>query len=687
MEKLRTIGGNGVFLNFTETERGLFIRSVTDKTSEKAAEETFLPFVVCTAERSSGTFGAFSSVLKSNVGAFVQTDIREENGALKLTYESETFSCRVETEFTFVPSAAAFYMKNILTAREDIVLTDFFSVLPLEGFGSGYLGEYSLMYRRNRWQAEGQWYEKGLRELGFTDMCRHMPMNKFSVTNTGSQTTSEYYPCFIVKNKKSRREWYFENEAQGNWFMELTEHRKWDGEQGTLLLAGGSIQERNLFSLRKVRAGERIETPISLVAFAQNASLTESVCKAKRYKNIYAIQEPAVIYNDYMNCLWSKPKLDEERSLIDACARLGVKYYVIDDGWFCFEKDTGNRLGDWNTDGDIWGDAGLQGVFDLIRRKGMLPGVWMECETVGENSQIYKKRPDLTITVGGKSYGSRPRHFLDFRKEETARYLREKIAKLYDMGVRYIKTDYNDSYLYADAVSENENAGLWENYRCVLDFYRQLGQAFPDLILESCASGGMREDEGFLKYFRLQSASDQEEYYNYPSIICGSLRNTLPEKLGIWCMPYPIRYSCRALPIEKVPRPQFEEMIFNLVSGMNGVLYLSSRIDMLDMPGTAVIKEGISLYKKIFPVISQSYPVFPLGITRAEDKQHAVLWRGGGADLLCLWATGKREFIMDGAEEFEQIFPAEKDSDISPGKIVLKGDVCARIFGKKGESL
>jgi len=41
-----------------------------------------------------------------------------------------------------------------------------------------------------------------------------------------------------------------------------------------------------------------------------------------------------VIFNDYMNCLMGDPSAEKEIPLIDAAAKVGCEYYVIDAGWY-----------------------------------------------------------------------------------------------------------------------------------------------------------------------------------------------------------------------------------------------------------------------------------------------------------------------------------------------------------------
>lgn len=681
---MKTIEKNGVYFKFLETENGLFLHSVSTNRSEPTNGTSFLPFIVCPLGQSAGsTFGAFSTAFKNRLGDFRQTGWFETNDELKIVYESDMFSCRVETVYAFVRGAKAVYQKNILTALADIVLTDFYSVVPIVEYETEENDEYTLSYRRNRWQTEGQWYTNTLSDLGFNAFCKHVPMNRFSIFNMGSQTTSEYFPSVVLRNKKTNEYWFLENEADSHWFIELSEYHSWEQKSGQLLLLGGGIEERCLQSRFALAAGETVETPKSLLVVANSEQdMMSSVYQAKRSVSKYNIDSPLVVYNDFMNGLWANPKYEAEKSLIDACSEIGVDCFVIDDGWFNYKDEIYCRFGDWNIDGEMFGELGLPGIIDYIREKKMIAGLWCELEVFGENSQVFQQHPEWTITAGAKSYGSMSRHFVDFRKKEAREYLYNTIRKLYNLGVRYIKTDYNDSYFFADSI-KGANNGLRENYQFIVAFYQQIKSDFPDLRLECCASGGKRSDAYILQCFDVQSVSDQEEYLNYPSIICGSLINTLPEKLGVWSMPWPVRYHQKELPIDDVLPPKREEIVFNLVNGLTGVVTLGSMIDRLNADEKELVAEAIALYPRLYGLLKEGYPTFPIGLTRIEDLQHALCFHGENEDLLYLWSTGKREFQLQESENYKQIFPKEEDSLITKGTITLKEEYCARIFIKK----
>jgi alpha-galactosidase len=191
------------------------------------------------------------------------------------------------------------------------------------------------------------------------------------------------------------------------------------------------------------------------------------------------------------------------------------------------------------------------------------------------------------VRVGGGE-----RYFFNMKNAAVREYLTQKVAAIYNMGVRYIKNDFNAALRWtsdADVINENQ--------RYAMQFYSELNEKFPDLYVENCGSGGMRADYGMLKNFCIQSTSDQEIYYYYPSIAQGMLANILPEHAGIWSFPYPNLFDLRsdeiAMEREAERCANGRQTVFNMVTAIAGNLYLSGRIDYADDFNSALIAEGI----------------------------------------------------------------------------------------------
>ena len=68
----------------------------------------------------------------------------------------------------------------------------------------------------------------------------------------------------------------------------------------------------------------------------------------------------------------------------------------------------------------------------------------------------------------------------------------------------------------------------------------------PGLIIENCASGGMRTDYAMLSRLQLQSTSDQQDFLRYPPIAAAAPAAITPEQAAIWAYPQPASPTTRS---------------------------------------------------------------------------------------------------------------------------------------------
>ena len=233
------------------------------------------------------------------------------------------------------------------------------------------------------------------------------------------------------------------------------------------------------------------------------------------------------------------------------------------------------------------------------------------------------KRYDETV--------GRNRAFFNFKSQKVRDYLFERVKYLYDMGFRFIKNDYNQSTGIGctnNGSGQSPAEGLIQNVNAFYGFIDSLYKNFPDLIIENCGSGAMRADNKILRRGMLQSVSDQELYFNNPSVMMGSMALMPPEKAGIWAYPYPVMFgnTDECLKSEEYIRRMADgyETSFNMITSMFGAIYLSGRIDLCDEYNFLLIKNAVELYKEIRINIPRSRPIYPLGM-------HLLNERGGAA--------------------------------------------------------
>lgn len=191
---------------------------------------------------------------------------------------------------------------------------------------------------------------------------------------------------------------------------------------------------------------------------------------------------------------FDKKKLLE---LCDTAKDLGIELFVLDDGWFGKRDDDTSSLGDWFANESKLGGT-LGALADEIRQHGLEFGIWVEPEMINEQSVLYKEHPEYAMTVDGVTpLYVRNQWVLDITKKQVRDYLVEKIsAVIEESKASYVKWDCNRG------LSELKGAGeLFHNYVLgVYDLFDRLTKKYPNVLFESCASGGNRFDLGMLYY-------------------------------------------------------------------------------------------------------------------------------------------------------------------------------------------
>ena len=486
---------------------------------------------------------------------------------------------------------------------------------------------FAVHFCESCWQGEGQWRSATLEELGLYPTSTHWCLSEIRFSSTGSWSTSRYYPLIMIEDKECKSIWYFELEAGYQWSLSI-------GNVGdSLYVEGNSAYIENDGCRLSLAPGESF-TSSSGVFGCTDGGFEEAVRDLTIYKRrmtkAKAFQQnlPA-IYNNYMNGTWGTVRDDILKPIVDACADAGMEVFCIDAGW--------NGLpGDWDAQEEKFGADGFQGMIHYIQSKGMKAGAWLEIESIHPKSKAFADHPDWLLTRDGVPLGS-GMYFVDFRKQEVCDHIRGIIRGLYDRGIRFIKNDYNQSTgLGCDPMDKgaglSQSMGLIESARAFYAFIDDIKREFPDLLIENCGSGAMRSDNETLSHFDLPSTSDQERCFRNPSLIAGSLALMPPEKAGIWAYPYPLYYDVRQKPYDDyftaerlASYADGEETIFNLVGALCGCMYLSGQIQRADDKNRALIQQAVSVYKRYRDHTTKSYPVFPLGFLRLNQKGYQAI--------------------------------------------------------------
>lgn len=593
-------------------------------------------------------------------GQLVLSDLRCRNGGFDAVYELKEQMLRVQAEVTLPDGISAICQRTVVRNDGDapVHLT---RLACAQVTGIGMRGtpwfetdRFLVHYCISHWQGEGQWQTKTLPQLGLLPAsCHDWEMRTFRLQSVGSWSTGEYYPLLILEDKQERKTYFFEREGAENWFIELHTYGGKD-PQITVALGGG---DETIAWDHILMPGETYTTTNAVYGVVKGG-FDSAIRALTDYKRGTTVVAPKVMptFNDYMNCLWAQPTYKRLLPLIDKAAQAGIQRYCMDDGWAI--------PGTWDPLEDRFGPVGFDGVIRYIISKGMQAGVWFEFERT--NWQIARQfGPDFVERRNGTAIGGNSPK-LNLRCKEAQDFLMGKIDRVYRAGVRYIKNDHNSSEGWgANMDRESPAQGLILKERAFEAFFARVYEKYPDLVIENCASGALRCDHGTLKHFALQSVSDQEDYLLFPSVQVGQIACMPPEKCGVWGYPYPCVFdnlpSLDLTDAQIASHADGRQTIFNMVTAMTGHMYLSGRIDLADARNSALIAEGISVYRGYMDSIQKRYPIFPAGQKPLSDRTfHALGLEGEEDTILALWALDERniQVQLPGYRSVEVLYPA-----------------------------
>ncbi len=562
-------------------------------------------------------------------------DTRNEQGRLLvITQEDQTTGARVKTFLQFYTGTSTLRsyneVTNIGTGDQTLEYLSSFYYLGIEKEGEGSSDDkMKITIAHHGWQKEMSFHTYTFPELGMaqTQPTVYQRTSKtIEFTNTGNWSTKEYLPMGYLENSIADTSLFWQIEHNGSWHMEIGDVNN----HFYLALSGPTEVQSHWFKILK--PGESF-TSVPVAVGVADADFDNAMGRLTSYRRkIRRFNEDneklPVIFNDYMNCLFGDPTTEKEIPLIDAAARMGCEYYVIDAGWYA-PGQWWDSVGEWQECRERF-PGGIKEVTDYIRSKGMIPGVWLELEVMGINCEKAKKAPDDWFFVRhGKRVFDRSRYQLDFRNPQVIEHADEVIDRVVkEYGAGYIKMDYNiepgiGTELYAESVGQ----GMLEHERAYLKWLDGVFERYPDLVIENCSSGGLRTDYAMLSRYSIQSTSDQEDYRNYATISANAAAGLTPEQAAVWS--YPQRDGDE------------EETIYNMVNTLLLRIHQSGHLAELSDVRKALVKEGIDYYKSIRSDIKRALPTWPVGLAdnldkwlvfalKTEQKAYMAVWRRGG---------------------------------------------------------
>lgn len=275
----------------------------------------------------------------------------------------------------------------------------------------------------------------------------------------------------------------------GQWAAEFVR----DGAKGLRLWAG---QEETRF---KLLPGEEVRSPLIVVQFwkgrwvvAQNVwrrwMMAHSMPKPDGvlpHANLFASSSRQ--YNEMIDANEARQIMFVDRYLEEG---MKLDYWWMDAGWYVHHGGGWPRVGTWEVDTARF-PRGLRAISDHAHSKGVKILVWFEPERVTAGTWLTNNHPEWIL--GGVKGG-----LLNLGNDAARQWLTEHVDRLLtEQGIDLYRQDFNmDPLSYWRGADEPDRKGITEirHITGYLAYWDELRRRHPGMLIDSCASGGRRND-------------------------------------------------------------------------------------------------------------------------------------------------------------------------------------------------
>ncbi len=355
--------------------------------------------------------------------------------------------------------------------------------------------------------------------------------------------------------------------------------------------------------------GERYVAPDVVVAWSANGLSRASQGFHREVRRHLLSSGPRPVILNTWEAVYFDHRLDTLSALADAAASVGVERFVLDDGWFGGRRGETAGLGDWWVSDAVWPD-GLGPIIDHVQSLGMEFGLWVEPEMVNPDSDLFRAHPDWVLTTDGyEAVLGRHQLVLDLGRSEVRDHLFDALSALLDNNdIAYFKWDMNRDIVQG---SSGGRPGTHGHVQGVYSLIDRLRSAFPDVEIESCASGGGRADLGILRRTDRIWTSDCNDAIERQLIQRGFSMMFPPEVMGAHIGPDRAHTTRRR-----------QDVAFRAATALFGHLGIEWNLLSATEAERAQVAAAVALHKRLRPLLHDGM------VERCDHPDPAALVHG-----------------------------------------------------------
>ena len=250
----------------------------------------------------------------------------------------------------------------------------------------------------------------------------------------------------------------------------------------------------------QLRPGETVRTPLIVLQFWKDGDWidAQNVWRQWMIKHNIPKNVPQPMFNACSSHQFAEMTQANERNqieFIDSYLEKGLKidYWWMDAGWYVGAAEKGwGWTGTWEVDRRPHRfPNGLRAISDHARQRGVQTIVWFEPERVAGGTRLAAEHPEWVL--GGAGGG-----LLNLGNPDVLQWAIQHFSKIItDEGINLYRQDYNiDPFPFWQGNDTPNRQGITENKYVTnyLAYWDGLLDRHPGMLIDSCASGGHRND-------------------------------------------------------------------------------------------------------------------------------------------------------------------------------------------------
>jgi alpha-galactosidase len=543
-----------------------------------------------------------------------QQVIEESGGKTIITRVVRADGCAVEHRLIHRDGDGAFEIRssfsNGSTASVRLEMLSSFSLSGITPFASDDAPGRLRVHRfRSGWSAEGRLVTESIESLHLERSWSGAAAFSERFGQTGTMPVRKWFPFLAIEDIEAGVIWGAQLAWSGSWQMEIFR------QHDDVALSGGLADREFGHWMKTLQPGETFEAPPAFISCVKG-SLDDLCERFTRLQHRAAELHPRVehdlpiIFNEWCTT-WGDPSHGRICQLADRLQGTPVRYLVIDAGWYKRDdSDWSSGHGDWLPSTKLFPN-GIEATAAAIRKRGLIPGLWFEMETVGSQSTAFSL-VDHMLQRDGVPVTCRERRFWNLSDPSAIAYLTERVTDLLERcGFGYLKVDYNETAGIGFDDPESLGEGLRKQIEGQYRFFESLRNRLPDLVIENCSSGGHRLEPSMLARTAMSSFSDAHELPEIPIIAANLHRLILPRQSQIWAV------------LHRGDTQQ--RLVYSLAATFLGRMCLSGEVEQLDSSQWQTVQHAMDLYRKAAHVIKQGRSDFFAEI--GSSWRHPTGWQ------------------------------------------------------------